>query len=128
MKYSPEEIAEAKQLLTELAARPYRTQCDRCETRPYALTSYDHDKSSAENERLRCEAIDVLKAQGWEEATYCAGFIKRCSTCAVERTRPWILEVDPEAFLAWPKGSAAFVIDDLRELLPAKPSGGFNFL
>lgn len=106
--------------------------CTACK-RADGVINYDDELTSEQNgDRIRAH-WEALLAQGYEKiyAPYNAQvyFQKTCEPCKVRRPYAWLREV-PLArfreFMADPKRSSAFCLDELNEMLP--PKGGFELL
>lgn len=106
--------------------------CEKC-LRIEPVHYKDYAKSDAENTARLDRNEQQLVAMGFVKAqlVHCAGYRyeKLCDPCKVRQPWSWVRDV-PLArfreFLAVPKRSSAWCLDELNELLP--PKGGFEHL
>lgn len=116
-------LEDAKQLIERMKLA--RIECyDTCLRVGYQAASgafvYTHGGWTAEHVFHDVVAVhDWMKAQGFEQATHHAGFLKRCPTCASTPMFPWADQLDPQRVLDFvltdPRCEQAFELSILEE-------------
>lgn len=122
-------LEDAKQLIERM--KTARLECyDTCIRVGYQAASgafvYTHGGWTAEHVFHDVVAVhEWMKAQGFEQATHQAGFLKRCKACADTRMFPWADKLDPQRVLDFvltdPRCGGVFELAVLEDTLKPAP-------